>query len=132
MLLCILTFLGCSEQEKEEESVDGATLIENYNSAYCSLLSDPECVEGFAECGEQMTLFSDWAQCMNSQNLVTGDSCVHLAGVFEENTEMVLACTEMLENQQCADNLCTSEGTIIQTAECGDVIALIVQNCSLF
>ena len=71
-------------------------------------------------------------QWMKSQNRVTGDTWAQLAGVFEENAETVLACTETLENQQCSDNLCTSSGTIIQTGECGEVIELIVQNCSLF
>lgn len=124
--------LACSDKEDTQPTVDGETLIEEYNSAYCSLLSDPECVQGFAQCGEQMTLFTDWAQCMNSQNLVTGDNCAHLAGIFEDNSEVVQACTSNLQNQQCSEDLCTSSGTVIQTDDCGEVLELIVQNCSMF
>ena len=132
MIQIFLFLFACSDKEESQTPVDGESLIEEYNSAYCDLLSDPECVQGFAQCGEQMTLFTDWAQCMNSQNLVTGDNCAHLAGVFEETSEVVQSCILTLSEQQCSEQLCSSSGTIIQEDECGQVLELIVQNCNMF
>ena len=132
MIQVFVLLLACSDKEEAPTPVDGDSLIEEYNSVYCDLLSDPECVQGFAQCGEQMTLFTDWSQCMNSQNLVTGNNCAHLRGVFEDNSDTVQSCIRTLSEQQCSDNLCTSNGTIIQESECGQVLELIVQNCSIF
>ena len=129
--MILLTFLwGCSDEEKQ--TISGEALIEEYYSALCVWYADQECSIEISQCGEPVTSFSDWAQCMNAQNNRTS-LCGQLPTIIEEQPQAIMECIETIERTTCeTEAICPQSGHILYEGACGEVEETILQNCNPF
>ena len=120
---------GC--QEKEVVTRSGEELLEEYQNELCILYTSEDCGLQLSQCGQPVTLFTDWAQCMNSQNQRTS-LCGLLPDAIENNTQDIETCIEALRNSTCTtEDLCGEEHLLFEGA-CGSVEELIIQECQPF
>ena len=81
-----LLFMSC--QEKDVVGPSGSELLESYHSEHCLLYTDVDCGLELSQCGQPVTMFTDWAQCMNAQNQRTS-LCGQLPSVLEEDPQNI-------------------------------------------
>ena len=113
---------------------DGETLLEEYNSAICDVYLQDGCIEAFGVCNEPIANYGDWADCMNSQYL-SQSHCSNLPPLFEEDKEIVLECIDTLNTLDCQgepQSACIGSDAIFQVGACGDVLRILLSNCSAF
>lgn len=121
--------LAC--QEKETEEATGEELLDEYQHELCILYTNDECALELSQCGQPVTLFTDWAQCMNVQNQRTS-LCGQLPAKIESNPQEVLECIALLQQATCTvEDLCPDEHLLFDGA-CGGMEELIVQECQPF
>ena len=138
MLFFIL--LSCvsnsSDDTKEHplQDADGETLLEGYNSAICDVYLQDGCIDAFDTCNEPIANFGDWADCMNSQRL-SQSHCSNLPLLFEEEKSLVLECIDSLNTLNCQEepqSACVGSDAIFQVGACGDILGILLSNCSAF
>ncbi len=128
---CIGFICACGTEEVKP-TVSGAELLEEYYTTICNFYSDQACAIEIGQCGQPVTAFSDWAQCMNVQSNRTS-LCGQLPSIIEEDAEAMLQCLAVLESVECTtSSVCGGEGHVFYEGACGEVEELIVQNCSMF
>ena len=119
--------LACSK-EKIEQTKTGEELLEEYYNQICLLYSDRDCGQELSQCGEPVTLYTDWAQCMNSQSQRTS-LCGLLPDKIESNPQDINTCLTVLQDVQCTtEEMCGDEHLLFDGA-CGAVEELIIQEC---
>ena len=124
----MLWLLWACAEEKVEETKTGEQLLEDYFSQICIFYTDQECGQALAQCGEPVTLYFDWAQCMNSQSQRTS-LCGRLPSILEAEPQDMESCLSLLKEVQCTtEEMCGSEHVLFEGA-CGAVEELIIQEC---
>lgn len=127
----LLFVSGCSTEEVKSD-VSGKELLEQYYTAICTFYSDQDCAIEIGQCGQPVTAFSDWAQCMNVQNNRTS-LCGQLPQIIEENPQPMIECLELLEELECTTaSVCGGGDHAFYSGKCGEVEEIIVQNCNMF
>jgi hypothetical protein len=122
---------ACGEKSVEIEKT-GQELLEEYHNELCLLYVDEECAVEIAQCGEPVTLFSDWAQCMNAQSNRTS-LCGQLPGVIESDPQNLIDCISLIQSSVCTtEDICPDEGHLLFEGVCGAVEELIIQECNPF
>jgi hypothetical protein len=128
----MLWFFILSCGEEKSEVVSGKELIDEYFSALCTWYSDQECSIEISQCGEPVTSYSDWAQCMNAQNNRI-NLCGQLPAVIEENPTAIQDCLSQLEQVECVTaEICPTTGHVLYDGVCGAVEETIIQECRPF
>ena len=131
MWLCLWLCLWGCEGDKPQ-AISGEDLIESYFSALCVWYSEQECAIEISQCGDPVTAFSDWAQCMNAQNNRT-NLCGQLPSIIEAQPQAISECIEIIESTTCeTEQICPASGHILYEGTCGEVEETILQNCSPF
>ena len=124
----LVFFWACTSQKIEEQKT-GEELLEAYYNELCLLYTDRDCGQELSQCGEPVTLFSDWGQCMNTQNQRTS-LCGLLPAKIEENPQDITACLSILQEATCtAEEMCSQEHLLFDGV-CGAVEDLILQECN--
>ena len=138
-MLFSMLLLGCVGDSPEQvkntyEDLDGEALLEAYNTAICDVYLQEGCIQAFDQCNEPIANYGNWADCMNSQYL-SQSHCSNLPILFEEDVQIVSACIEDLTVLDCTNepqNACIGEDALFQVGSCGDVLQILLQNCSAF
>ena len=121
---------SCQEKEVVVER-SGEELLEEYQNELCILYTNEDCGLELSQCGQPVTLFTDWAQCMNTQNQRTS-LCGLLPDAIEEAPQDIETCIASLQEVTCtSEELCGEEHLLFEGA-CGRVEELIVQECRPF
>ena len=129
-MLLLLSLFSCSTEEKVEYS--GSELLEMYYDSSCELSVQPDCIAEFASCNAPVNAYSDWADCMNYMHS-SFSHCGILESLFVENQSLVVDCVEQLQVIECTyEDICPSEESILQSGTCGEVITILMSNCSPF
>jgi len=129
-MLWLIGVLACNNKEQEQQS--GADLLKDYQSALCEWYSDRDCSLEITNCGQPVTQFSDWAQCMNAQNNRTS-LCGQLPSRIEEQPTDIQECIALLQTQEClTESICGSDEHLLFEGVCGNVEELILQECTPF
>jgi hypothetical protein len=130
-MLLIYAMLSCSSSE-EEKQYSGTELIEMYYDATCQLYVQQDCISEFANCNAPVSSYTDWADCMNYLNS-SFSHCGILEVRFEEYQSLVLDCINDLQEAQCNyEDICPEDESILQTGVCGEVLTMLMSNCSPF
>ena len=106
----MLTFMlwACTTKPVEMEK-NGEELLEEYYNELCLLYVDEDCALEISQCGQPVTLFSDWAQCMNAQSNRT-TLCGQLPAVIENEPQNLVDCISLLQSSACtSDDICPDE-----------------------
>ena len=114
--------------EKTEVSKSGTEFLDEYFDSICQLYSNRECGQELSQCGEPVTLFTDWAQCMNSQSQRTS-LCGRLPMLIEENPKDISDCIQILRETPCTTEDMCADYHILFEGSCGAVEEAIVQEC---
>ena len=132
-MIAMIAIVSCEEKEQETTTESGEQLLEDYYSLLCNYYSSQECAIEIGQCGQPVTAFSDWAQCMNAQNNRTS-LCGQLPAIIEEQPQAILACIEKLEIATCttAEVCGGGGGHLFYDGDCGAVEETIIQNCNMF
>ena len=124
--------LWACNSETETSDLSGKELLDAYHSALCEWYSDRDCAVEISNCGQPVTQFSDWAQCMNAQNNRTS-LCGQLPARIEESPDDIQACTDTILNTTCTtDNVCGTGNHLLFEGLCGNVEEMILQECAPF
>ena len=122
--------LACNGEKVETPS--GKEMINDYFSALCTWYADQECAVEISQCGDPVTSFSDWAQCMNAQNNRI-NLCGELPALLEESPDAIMSCTTLVQESTCqTEEICSDAGHLLYEGVCGQVEELILQTCSPF
>jgi hypothetical protein len=123
--------LACAEKTEEIEK-SGEELLEDYYNEICLLYVDEACALEISQCGQPVTLFSDWAQCMNAQSNRTS-LCGQLPATIENDSQNITDCVSLLQSRTCTTaDICPEEGHLLFEGVCGAVEELIIQECNPF
>ena len=134
-----LFLYGCNmgstnESKNSYEDMDGEELLEEYNTAICNVYLQDGCVEAFNSCNEPVGNYGSWENCMTSQQ-VSQSHCSNLPLLFEDDPQSVMECVEELTMLNCnnePENACVGDDALFQVGSCGDVLRILLQNCSAF
>ena len=137
--MLVFLMLSCSNYSNDSikdplEEADGTTLLEEYNNAICDVYLQDGCIEAFDICNEPIANYGDWADCMNSQYL-SQSHCSNLPLLFEEKRSTVIECIDKLEILDCElepQSACIGNDAVFQVGACGDVLGILLSNCSAF
>ena len=138
-MLFYMFILGCdgdssNDSKNSFEDMDGESLLEAYNTAICDVYLQDGCIEAFDQCNEPIANFGNWADCMNSQYL-SQSHCSNLPLLFEEDVQKVVSCIEDLSYLDCSNEpqyACVGDDALFQVDSCGDILRILLQNCSAF
>lgn len=120
---------GC--QEKEAEMRSGEDLLDEYHNELCLLYTNEDCGLELSQCGQPVTLFTDWAQCMNVQKQRTS-LCGLLPSAIEADPENIVECIALIQQATCTvEDLCPDEHLLFD-GSCGAMEEQIVQECQPF
>ena len=115
-------------QEKEVVQRSGKELLEEYQNELCVLYTNEDCGLELSQCGQPVTLFTDWAQCMNTQNQRTS-LCGLLPTMIEEDSQDIETCIALLQSATCTSEALCGEEHLLFEGACGSVEELIIQEC---
>ena len=127
----LFVFIACTSSNTEKQYT-GSELMEMYYDSTCQLYVQPDCITEFANCNTPVSVYTDWADCMNYMNS-SFSHCGILESLFEENQSLVVECVEQLQELECInDDICPEGETVLQSGTCGDVLTILMSNCSPF
>ena len=122
--------LSCQEKEVVKQR-SGSELLEEYQNELCVLYTNEDCGLELSQCGQPVTLFTDWAQCMNAQNQRTS-LCGLLPDEIESDSQNIETCIDLLQNATCTSDVLCGDEHLLFEGPCGSVEELIVQECQPF
>ena len=124
--------LWACKGETETIKVSGKESLDEYHSALCEWYSDRDCRVEISNCGQPVTEFTDWAECMNAQNNRTS-LCGQLPARIEESPNDIQTCIELIRGSTCTtDNICGTGDHLLFEGVCGKVEEMILQECAPF